>query len=199
MKKSGFRLREITLTSSNKGVLTKGQPKPFNEAVKFTLRELMDDVQGWGALWCDEVGFGNTNLHAHVLFYGPYIDQRELARVWNKISGHQVVWISEAHGDGSRALLYMLKYVSKPPTFDAKQVGLLEVAFHKVRRVHTLGVFYSLAGRDTDAEFSEWKCCPHCGANIVKQPGNPRIEKAILAGRTFVGTKYTARRREWLN
>jgi hypothetical protein len=198
-KKPGFRLREITLTSRNQGALTNEQPKTLNQAVKLTLRELMRNVEGWGALWCDEVGFDNTNLHAHVLFYGPYIDQRELARVWKKTSGHQVVWIAEAHGDGSKALLYMLKYVSKPPTSDANRVGLLEVAFHKVRRVHSLGVFYRLAGRDTDAEQSEWTRCPHCGAPIEKQPGNPRIEKAILEGRTFVGTKLTARRREWVN
>jgi hypothetical protein len=93
----------------------------------------------------------------------------------------------------------MLKYVSKPPTGDANRVGLLEVAFHKTRRVHSLGVFVGLAGSDPDAEFSEWTCCPHCGADIEKQPGNPRIEKAILAGRTFVGTKHTQRRREWVN
>ena len=171
----------------------------INLAVKATLSKLMRKFRGWGAVWCDEVGFDNTNLHAHILFFGPYVDQRELARVWNEVSGHQVVWITEAHGGGSRALLYMLKYVSKPPTCDAKQVGLLEVAFHKTRRVHSLGVFYRLAGSDADAEFSEWTCCPHCGADIEKEPGNVRIEKAVLEGRTFVGTKHTTRRREWLN
>ena len=198
-RKPEFRLREITLTSANLGSLTSSQIKEFNQAVKITLNKLMRKVRGWGAIWCDEVGFDNTNLHAHILFFGPYISQRTLAQVWSEVSGHQVVWIKEASGNGSGALLYLLKYVSKPPTRDARRIGQLEVAFHKTRRIHSLGVFYRLAGKDSDNEFSEWTTCPHCGANIEKQPGCPRIEKAILEGRTFVGTKTTPRRREWVN
>jgi hypothetical protein len=72
----------------------------FNTAVKQTLKKLMTRFKGWGALWCNEVGFNNTNLHAHVLFYGPYIAQSELATIWNEISGNEVVWISEAKGMG---------------------------------------------------------------------------------------------------
>ncbi|PWT79041.1 MAG: hypothetical protein C5B58_14380 [Acidobacteria bacterium] len=198
-QKPGFRLREITLTSANLGSLNSAQVRRFNQAAKTTLKKLMRKVRGWGAIWCDEVGFDNTNLHAHVLFYGPYIPQRVLAQVWNEVSGHQVVWINEASGNGSSALLYLLKYVSKAPTRDANRVGQLEVAFHKTRRIHSLGVFYRLAGRDPDNEYSEWTGCPHCGADIEKQPGHLRIENAILEGRTFVGTKHTARRREWVN
>jgi len=134
-----------------------------------------------------------------LLFYGPYIGQRDLAAMWKQVSGNQVVWIKRAPENGTRALLYLLKYVSKPPTKDAKRVGELEVAFHKTRRVHSVGVFYRLGGTDQDNEFSEWTVCPHCGAELEKQPGNIRVEKAILEGRTFVGTKHTQRRREWLN
>jgi len=198
-RKPGFRLREITLTSVNLGGLTASQIRKFNEAVKRTLKRLMKKVKGWGAIWCDEVGFDNTNLHAHMLFWGPYISQPLLAEVWNQVSGHQVVWIKEAKGRGAGALLYLLKYVSKPPTNDPRAVGLLEVAFHKTRRIHAVGLFHNFAGNDPDNEFSEWSCCPHCGADIVKEMGAPRIEKAILEGRTFVGTKHTARRKEWVN
>lgn len=198
-RKPGFKLREITLTSANLGTLSAEQVKAFNKAVKATLKSLMKKVEGWGAIWCDEVGFDNTNLHSHVLFWGPYIPQPVLAEVWRKVSGHQVVWIKEASGNGAGALLYLLKYVSKPPTNDPHALGLLEVAFHKTRRIHATGLFYNFAGKDTDAEFSEWTCCPHCGADIVKEMGAPRIEKAILEGRTFVGTRYTARRKEWVN
>jgi hypothetical protein len=198
-RKPGFRLRLITLTSANLGGLSARQIREFNKAVKRTLKRLMKDVEGWGAIWCDEVGFDNTNLHAHILFWGPYIPQPLLAEVWNQVSGHRVVWIQKTVGNGAKALLYLLKYVSKPPTNDPRAVGLLEVAFHKTRRIHATGLFYSFAGKDLDNEFSEWKACPHCGAHIVKEVGAPRIEKAILEGRTFVGTKHTARRKEWLN
>jgi hypothetical protein len=91
--KPGFRFREITLTSRNVGSLSPLQVNEFNLEIKKTLKFSMRKVTGWGAIWCDEVGFDNTNLHAHIIFYGPYISQKELARTWKKISGHQVVWI----------------------------------------------------------------------------------------------------------
>ncbi len=51
----------------------------------------MKKFKGWGALWCNEVGFNNTNLHAHVLFNGPYIDQSTLAEMENQVSRNEVV------------------------------------------------------------------------------------------------------------
>ena len=70
-KKAGFRLREITLTTRNTGSLNRSQTKEFNRNVKECFKSLMAGVKGWGAIWCDEVGFDNTNLHAHILLYGP--------------------------------------------------------------------------------------------------------------------------------
>jgi ribosomal protein S27AE len=197
--KAGFRLREITLTTRNTGSLTPAQIKRFNLDVKKTLKSVMRDVDEWGAIWCDEVGFNNTNLHAHVLLYSPYLPQSELAEVWNRISGHEVVYITEAQRSGGKALIHMLKYVSKPPANDPGQIGLLETAFHGTRRVHALGIFYNFAGGDTDNVHSQWENCPHCGAGLTKLPGTARIERVILDGRTYVGTKSTARRKEWVN
>jgi hypothetical protein len=198
-RKAGFRLREITLTTRNTGTLEPAQIKRFNLAVKTTLKQLMKRFKGWGAIWCDEVGFNNTNLHAHILLYGPYISQSELADVWKEISGHHVVYITEARRSGAKALLHLLKYVSKPPSNEPEQIGLLEVGFHGTRRVHTLGLFYNFAGEDPDHEHSEWETCPHCGAELAKMPGTVRIERAIMDGRTFVGTKRTPRRSTWVN
>jgi replication protein len=198
-KKPGFRLRRITLTTRNTGELTTAQIKKFNRDVKNTLKLLWRSVSGWGAIWCDEVGFENTNLHAHVLAYGPYISQDELAKTWQRVSGNQVVDIRDASRSGTKALLYMLKYVSKPPANDPEFIGLLETAFHGVRRVHTVGVFYNFTGDDPDHEHSEWSKCPHCGADISKIPGSTRIESAILSGKTYVGTRNTPRRKQWLN
>jgi hypothetical protein len=93
----------------------------------------------------------------------------------------------------------MLKYVSKPPSDDPHMIGLLEVAFHGIRRIHAVGLFYNYTGGDTDNIASIWENCPHCGAEITKIPGTLRIEKAILEGRTFMGTKSTSRRRGWVN
>jgi hypothetical protein len=198
-KRPGFRLRLITLTTRKTATLTTAQIKQFNQDVKATLKRLRRKASGWGAIWCDEVGFENTNLHAHILWYGPYIAQDDLAETWREISGNEIVDIRDAHKSGSKALLYLLKYVSKPPGKDPTFIGLLEVAFHGARRVHAVGIFYNFSGDDTDNEQSEWSRCPHCGEAIVKIPGTARIESAILAGKTFVGTKQTARRKQWLN
>lgn len=197
--KKGFWLREITLTTRNTGSLIAEQIKQFNSDIKKTLKTLMQGVEGWGAIWCDEVGFNNTNLHAHILLYGPYIAQGRLAEVWNQVSGHEIVYITKAHKSGGKALIHLLKYVSKPPANDPGQIGLLEVAFHGTRRIHALGILYNSVGQDADHIHSEWTTCPHCGAEITKQAGTVKIEKAILDGRTFMGTKSTARRKQCVN
>lgn len=194
----GYGLREITLTSKNEGTLTSEQIKRFNLEVKNTLKRLMHHVSGWGAIWCDEVGFDNFNLHAHILFYGPYIDQKRLAEVWHEISGHQVVWIRPAHAKGPLALRHLLKYVGKPPASKPEIIGQLEVAFHGRRRVHALGVFYNFAGADPDNEESEWTSCPICGAGLHHLPGTYKIEDLALSGLKFIGERRP-RRKEWVN
>lgn len=137
---AGFRFREITLTTRNTRELTPDQIKKFNNDAKRTLKNLMKGIKNWGALLCDEVGFNNTNLHAHILFYGPYIAQERLAEVWKEVSGHEVVYIKDANAGGARALKHLLKYVYKPPANDPHLIGLLEVAFHGTRRVHAPGL-----------------------------------------------------------
>jgi hypothetical protein len=198
-RRPGHLLREITLTTRNTDSLTSDQVKKFNEDVKETLKNFMKRKKDCGAIWCDEVGFNNTNLHAHILFYGPYVNQNRLAEVWHEVSGHQVVFITKAHVNGPKALIHLLKYVSKLPASDPEIIGLLEVAFHGRRRVHALGVFYNFTGEDTDNLGSEWNTCPHCGAELIRLPGSARIEALIKEGRTFVGKRHTERKREWVN
>jgi len=200
----GYLLRELTLTSRNTGVLTAEQVKKFNKDVKNTLKALMHGQKGWGAIWCDEVGFNNQNLHAHVLFYGPYIEQRRLAEVWHEISGHQVVWIKKARTHGRRALLYLLKYVSKPPADDPEFIGRLEVAFYRCRRVHTLGLFYNFAPAEAAPEhnhlITDAKQCPLCGAKLRRIIGNAPINDLVRQGIHFIGEYHPAKeRKSWLN
>jgi hypothetical protein len=198
-RRAGYLLREITLTTRKESNLTSECVKTFNDDVKCTLKRLMKGAKGWGAIWCDEVGFNNINLHAHILFYGPYIEQTHLAQVWREISGHEVVFITKAHVSGPRALIHLLKYVSKPPADNPEIVGHLEVAFHGRRRVHALGSFYNFAGDDTDNLESEWKTCPHCGSELTRLPGSARIETLIMEGRTFVGLRNPERKGRWIN
>ena len=52
----GFRLREITLTSSNTGQLAREGIRKFNKHVKKTVQRLRGRMRGWGAIGVDEVG-----------------------------------------------------------------------------------------------------------------------------------------------
>ncbi len=199
-RRRGFLLREITLTSTNTGQLTSEQIKKFNQDVKATLKTLMKGVQGWGALVVDEVGFNNTNLHAHILFYGPYIEQARLAAVWHEVSGHQVAWINKARVAGSRALLHLLKYVSKPPADDPAIIGKLEVAFHRTKRVHALGFFYNFNKDETDAIDSQWQACPKCSAKLRVVPGLQPVSHFQALGLEFIGSFPIKRKsKEWVN
>ena len=197
--KRGYLLRELTFTSKNTGSLISEQIRRFNEDVKKTLEKLMRNVKDWGAIWCDEVGFDNTNLHAHVLFYGPYIEQERLAEVWRQVSGFEVVYIRKAHASGILALRHLLKYVSKPPSRNPETIGLLEVAFHDRRRVHAVRVFYNFAGADPDNLESKWDKCPECGAPLSRLPGIHRIEELALQGLKFIGSDCLKRRPKWTN
>ena len=184
----GYRLREITLTSLNTGILTKELVDAFNGYVKKTLHKLMKGKNGWGALSVDEVGFNNFNLHAHILFYGPYIEQDDLKRVWQEISGFEVVWIKEADEDGREALSYMLKYVGKPPADDPAVLAQLEAAFHRARRVFAYKFFYNFKP-EKEVDQPEDRACPVCGApltiirelrplSILRAEGLPILESA---------------------
>jgi hypothetical protein len=196
----GFRLRGITLTSRNTGELSTEQIKKFNKDVKKTLRLLMKGVKGWGAIWVNEVGFNNTNLHTHVLMYSPYVEKEKLKAIWQKVSGHVVAGIRQSQLTGPKALLYMLKYVSKPPSDDPEMVGRLEVAFHGTRRAHALGLFYDFAGGDEDNLQSEWKNCPLCGAALVREKGfHPVHELRARAIRSISDVRTERRRNKWVN
>jgi hypothetical protein len=196
----GYLLREITLTSVNTGELNSKQIKDFNLHVKKTLKILMKGIDDWGAIWVDEVGFNNTNLHAHILIYGPYIPQTKLAKLWCEVSGNQVAWIEQARVNGSKALLHLLKYVSKPPADDPNIVGLLEVAFHDTRRVHTVGLFYNFTGDDADGSASEWQSCPKCGAKLTADRKRKPISQLKNMGLEFIGQyKSKKERKAWVN
>jgi hypothetical protein len=160
----------------------------------------MRGVAQWGAIAVLEVGFNNTNLHAHILAWCPYIEQRLLAEVWRKISGHQVVWISNEENSGGAALGYLLKYVSKPPSDLPEMIGQLEVAFHRTRRVHCYGLFYGFSASDPDAQDSQWTDCPKCGAALERVLGTWDKYDPPVKSLEFIGSVRRQReQRKWIN
>jgi hypothetical protein len=151
-----------------------------HECVLRTMKELGIAASEYGFLWCDEFGGWspkkrayNTNLHAHGVYVGPPLPQQILAQEWAKIraekDGAKIVWIKKQKLDrqaGSflegerhrfvRALGHALKYTGKHVLrSDACRLAELEVAFHTVRRTHTMGLFYHA---DLDCQ---WQCS-HC-------------------------------------
>jgi hypothetical protein len=197
----GFRLRRIDLTTENSGRVSHEQITRFHTHVKKTLKALVKAVQGWGALIVDEVGFNNTNLHAHILFYGPYITQRRIGEVWKKISGNQVVWIALAEGRGRGALAYMLKYVSKLPSNDPEMIGQLEVAFHATRRVHAMGIFYAFKPDEADCREDLGLTCPACGARLVADADGSRPISYLrdMNFKQLDRTQKQGRNKKWVN
>lgn len=185
--RKGFRLRRITLTSANRYELDRGQIDDFNKQVKATLRLLMKGCKGWGAIVVLEVGFNNWNLHAHILAWCPYIEQKTLAEVWHRISGNQVVDIRAEKGSGEQALGYLLKYTSKPPSDIPENVAMLEVAFHGTRRIHCYGLFYNFSGDDADDEDSRWMGCPECGAGLQRVLGHWDVSNLPRKNLRFIG------------
>jgi hypothetical protein len=196
----GFRLREITLTSSNTGQLTREGIREFNKHVKKTLHRVLKGMRGWGAIWVAEVGFNNTNLHAHVLVYGPYIEQDRLAATWREVSGNQVAWIQQARVRGPKALLHLLKYVSKPPSDKPEILGQLEVAFHGTRRVHAIGAFFSFAVTEEEFGQTDWLVCPKCGAKLMVLPDRRMIVDLQAEGLPSIGEFWPrSKAKNWVN
>jgi len=119
----------------------------------------------------DEFGSGNSNLHAHGVYVGPYLPQKLLSQWWNEITGGSFIVSIKAAPSFEKALSHSLKYPSKFWDAPPSRLVELEVAFHKVRRFHTLARFYNPPetqnepGMESDAK-DEAKRCPFCGSYL---------------------------------
>ncbi len=164
-RRQGWVIALLDFTVKNTGRLPDAKfSRAVNCAVRRLMHKLLRGVKGWGYLWVDELGFDGTNLHVHGIYYGPYLDQRVISQAWLKETGDSfIVYIQKARRGFRPALWHHLKYVNKPPSNDPRRLAELEVAFHGVRRVHTLGVFYNPETDGEEKEVSKESCrCPRC-------------------------------------
>jgi len=122
-----------------------------------------------GAVGVLEIGHAG-NLHFHLLVYGYYHPLKFMSRVWTKITGDSyridIRQVSQATKDSPRyAIEYILKYLRKPPTFNApvEYVEYLEL-LKGIRRLHTYGSFYNNPGWKKDREPFE---CPFSGERLL--------------------------------
>ncbi len=132
----------LDFTLRNTGVMPGPETiRRMNRAIRRVMHRLLGKRRDWGYLWCDEFGFDSENLHAHGVYFGPFIPQAKLSEEWLAETGDsKVVWIKQV-SSFRRGLIHALKYTSKMPSADPKRLAQLEAAFHRVRRVHALGIF----------------------------------------------------------
>ena len=152
----------------------------------------------YGILFCDECGFETRghipdarrvahglNLHAHGLFYGPFLSdwgkgweifrdiwRKETKRAFGEESHgcyvtHLRGWRSNPVPAVKRGLNHLLKYVSKCPYETLQRMAELERCFDGARRVHAGGVWYGLK----EPEHSHGSgYCPICEREGHKSP-----------------------------
>lgn len=185
-------LAKLDITTRNLGRMpTASEVRRFHEDVRRLFRELELQLgisrSDYGFLWCSEFGKGNSNLHAHGLYCGPWIPQKKLSRIWAEIRGDGSFIVSIKPARSFEAALgHCLKYPSK--FFDAPPARLveLELALHRVRRVHALARFYNpkIQQEPGEDEFAEAGHCPTCG-DLLGEPkrGWAFVDQLVAEGR----------------
>ena len=196
-------LAKLDITRRNTGEMPDGKAvRLFNENIK-RLREKISKYleiarRDFGILYCDEFGSGNTNLHAHGIYVGPWIPQRVLARFWAEICGDGSFIISIKRAKSfEAALAHALKYPSKFFEASPARLAELELAFHKVRRVHALGAFYNPKIEREPGEEGPVQAgrCPVCGDVLLDTKGWHFVDDLRREGRRdiFAARVETAR------
>lgn len=199
----GWTLARVTFTLNSDGTeITPERVKAFNAAVKFTMRKTVGSRKGYGFLFDDEVGHEKRghlpdaqrvahglNLHAHGLYFGPYVDWERTRDLWMDETEKRFgvpstgFYITEVKGfrrDPERAvrhaLNHLLKYLSKPPAVTAERLAALILSFDGAKRIHALGKFY---GKCPAKEKSNCPC-PTCRRMGLENPGVLSFEGKLL-------------------
>ena len=126
--------------------------------------------RGEGMLAGIEAGETGHKLHIHVLHYGKFIKQDDVAKWWVKatLGFGQVVDVRSIKGQGSsfmlrKGLKEVLKYSTKLTSMNNDELANLELSLKGTRRIAAYGMFYRL-DRWIRAERKQWsRVCPVCG------------------------------------
>jgi hypothetical protein len=125
----------------------------------------------YGLAYCDELGGNNSNPHAHGVYVGPWLPQKqkELSALWHEITGDSFILSIKYAEDFTKALFHAVKYPAKfAERSSPERLADLEKVFHRVRRFHTLARFY--APEAPEPEAPPIKRCPICDSPL----GEPR-------------------------
>jgi hypothetical protein len=169
------------------GVPDRFTARRMNAAIKKTIRTITRRAgitrREYGYLFTDEYGSRNTNLHAHGIWVGPRLDYQEIRRAWRKAIGSKdAIFTIRMCESVVPALYHAIKYPAKFGEHAAGEwLAELEIAFHRVRRLHRLGAFYNMPKPEDEPEHDgRMKKCPGCGEQL-SEPTFNRLLKDLYA------------------
>ncbi len=82
------------------------------------------------------------HVHAHILTISKYIPKSEISRIWKRITGNWVTWITKRKFN--EAIGYLLKHIYKPPEILASDVPMFLRIFANRRRISTTGELFKV-------------------------------------------------------
>lgn len=152
----------------------------IKKCVKRWFKKFMPKDVEWGVLPTIEPGHelgvkhpnrkaGGWNFHVHCLYWGPYLDQPEARRFWEKITagrgkGFRIKqrpgWRRDPLRAVREALAHHFGYILKPAAVSPERIAALEILYSGLRRVEALGVFRRLPKPPKKAS----RRCPKCNA-----------------------------------
>jgi hypothetical protein len=177
-------IAKIDFTIRNDGQMPSAEKvRSFNRAIRqfFTRLARKNELEKgeWGAAWSAEFGPGNTNLHAHAVFCGPWIEQknREASALWSTVVGEYAIVSVKAAKSFRHALRHAIKYPAaswKYFSASPERLASLEKAFYTVKRFHTVGAFYNPPSdsKVPPTVLAPYDKCPDCGSPLeeLKDP-----------------------------
>ena len=104
--------------------------------------------------------------------------------------------MKEAGGGFSRGRGHAFKYAGKFLSNDPARLADLELAFHGVRRAHTLGAFYNALPKDKPEQNGCGPSYPECGSALNQDGCFLAVRILEREGRVDVGEARRAAGRE---
>ena len=195
LARGSYVVAKIDFTAIKLGRMpTRDEVREFNRCIKrfcrLLERKLGFDRKRYGLIYCNEFGRDNTNLHAHGLYVGPRLPRPKTAngldQLWfqacdgTTFAGSKIVSVKRAN-NFAMGLAHALKYTSKILSYSPSRLADLELAFHGVRRVHTLAAFYHALKTAPEGE-GDTVNCPDCGAALIRVGPWQPVEKLHSQG-----------------
>lgn len=121
--------------------------KPSQKDIKNFFRRIRRDFgKDIGMIASMEIS-KESLLHYHILYYGPFIQQKELSRIWKEITKDSYIVHIEKVTTLDEALKEVLKYATKLNgnlfNGDHKLLTLIAKGLYRVRRILVYGIFYA--------------------------------------------------------